>query len=256
MSPTSCEHPVHDARVCFADALRVAVQWQARNPAFASTLRQGGPGAARLRASFTRHPAAFCHFRHTGIRPGAEQPDPLIALAETAEDWLTFGQFSAMAALYDRWTDDGTLASLPRTDRAVLHGLLVLAMRSGPQVVAATRYVRKLLEAQFGVIVSHETVRASYRRLANRHLLEVLPGRSGQSRRSSTCIEFRSVLTGTSGWPSDRALSALTMCPSAILALSAYRVQAYAARAAVFHGAPGPPWPTSAPKGLRLGAVG
>lgn len=211
---------MHDDRACYGSALRVAVQWTARNPQLLTVLRKGGPEAARLRQKISRSPGARCYLSHARSRPGAEQPDPLLALAEEAETWLVLDQFTPIAHLWDQWSKDGTLDGLGRVDRAVLHGLLMLAMRSGPQVIAATRYVRVLIRHEFGVAVSHTAVGNAYRRLHDRNLLEVLPGRSAQARDASTLIEFGSVLGASYGSPSDQAMAELTMSPGTIEALA------------------------------------
>lgn len=221
----------HDKQECYGDALSEANRWQGRNPHFAATLRAGGPTADELRAKFLRCPAVACFVKRSPKNaPGSVEV--VQHLADEAEAWQDGGQFTAISAMWDRWRTKGVLDDLSRNDRAVLQALVMMAMLTGgPQVIASLHYVRVIVEVQFGVRISHETVRASYRRLERRHLLEVLRGTPGCSRRSSTCVDFRCSLEPMPGSPSDEALTDLTMLPETIAAASAYRVEAYAARA-------------------------
>lgn len=225
---------MHDTRSCYGAALCEANRWQRRNPRFAAILRAGGPQADELRARFLKQPAVACFVRHAKYTPG--HVDAVQLLAVEAEDWQDRGQFTALGAMWDRWRTKGVLDDLSRTDRPVLQALVMMAMRdrAGPQVIASLHYVRVVVESEFDLRISHETVRAAYRRLAARNLLEVLPGSPGSpgnSRRSSTRVDFRCSLEPMSGWPSAEAFADLTMLPETITAASAYRVEAYAARA-------------------------
>ncbi len=223
---------MHDDRACYAAALRTACQWVGRNPALARTVRRGGPEATPLRAAFARTPGARCYLRRVRARlvPGGdgERVDALVGLLDEAQDYLQLGQFRGIEAAWDKLRQAGTLGTLPRTDRAVLQAVFMLALRTGPQVIAARGYVQTLLAAEFGIEVSGQTVANAYQRLASRHLLEVLPGKRGRSRDASTRIDLRCIVTGHSAQPSNQAKTDLTMRPSTITALQAYRVAAYA----------------------------
>ncbi len=218
---------------------------------------------ARLRAAFARSPGARCYLRRVRTRlvPGGdgERVDALAGLLDEAENYLQLGQFRGIEAAWDRLRAAGTLDILPRTDRAVLQAVFMLAMRTGPQVIAAHGYVQTLLAAEFGIEVSGQTVANAYQRLARRHLIEVLPGKRGRTRDASTIIDLRCIVTGHSTQPSDQARSDLTMSPATISALEAYRVSAYASRLAVHvavHASPGSLQPAPEASPVSAGGTG
>lgn len=228
----------HDGRACYGDALRAAVRWLGRTPSCLRVLRAGGPDASKLRSRFSRDGEARCYLSHTLSVPGFEgRQDALIALFETADEWLDEGQPRAIASQWMRMERDGCLEQLSQTDRAVLHGLFILALERGPQVIGAWHYVRTLVEAQFGLRISHKTVGAAYRRLEAAGLIEVMRGKPHPGRKSSTRVDLRASLSGGSSAVPEEVWRELEMTDEARSALKAYGVESYERR----HGRRGVP---------------
>lgn len=217
-----------DSHSSVAAALRRTSHLLRARPERADVLRRGSlQDPARL--AFIRDPAIKPWLEERHFHPDGNQ-ERIEWLLDTVEAWQGGGQAAAIASLYEARIADGTLTSLPASDRLLYQAVCALAVLDGPSVMAGGDYVATLLRVQYGASMTGRTVRNALKRLHARGLLE-LHASTGRyaSNRADIGPALREQGTGTTA-PSDEAVQALTVGVDAYMALLSYRMEVRHAR--------------------------
>jgi hypothetical protein len=211
-----------------AAALRRTSHLLRARPERADVLRRGSfQDPARL--AFIRDPAIKPWLEERHFHPDGNQ-ERVEWLIDTVEAWQVGGQAAAIASLYEARLEDGTLTSLPASDRLVYQAVCALAVLDGPSVLAGGDYVATLLRVQYGAVMTGRTVRNALRRLRARDLLELHASTSRYaSNRADIGPALREHGTSTTA-PSDEAMQALTVGVDAYMALLSYRMEVRGSR--------------------------